>query len=64
MIFDLGQMTKSLCSIAIKNWNLQNCIFQLFNLVHFFCIPFTVVSKPNDCIFPYDFKEAVRKKVS
>lgn len=30
MIFDLGQMTKSLCSIAIKNWNLQNCIFQLF----------------------------------
>uniref|UniRef100_A0A667XK70 DNA polymerase n=1 Tax=Myripristis murdjan TaxID=586833 RepID=A0A667XK70_9TELE len=23
---------------------------------------FCVVSKPNDCIFPYDFKEAVRKK--
>ncbi len=23
-----------------------------------------VVSKPADCIFPYDFKEAVRKKVS
>lgn len=26
-------------------------------------ISFTVVSKPNDCIFPYDFKEAVKKKV-
>lgn len=25
---------------------------------------FTVISKPSDCIFPYDFKEAVRKKVS
>lgn len=25
---------------------------------------FAVVSKPSDCIFPYDFKEAVRKKVS
>uniref|UniRef100_A0A8C2DZW9 DNA polymerase n=1 Tax=Cyprinus carpio TaxID=7962 RepID=A0A8C2DZW9_CYPCA len=23
---------------------------------------FCVVSKPNDCIFPYDFKDAVRKK--
>ncbi|XP_063063465.1 DNA polymerase alpha catalytic subunit [Engraulis encrasicolus] len=23
---------------------------------------FCVVSKPNDCIFPYDFKEAVKKK--
>lgn len=23
-----------------------------------------VISKPSDCIFPYDFKEAVRKKVS
>ncbi|XP_036377688.1 DNA polymerase alpha catalytic subunit [Megalops cyprinoides] len=23
---------------------------------------FCVVSRPNDCIFPYDFKEAVRKK--
>lgn len=27
-------------------------------------ILFAVVSKPSDCIFPYDFKEAVRKKVS
>lgn len=26
--------------------------------------PFAVVSKPSDCIFPYDFKEAVKKKVS
>lgn len=25
---------------------------------------FAVVNKPSDCIFPYDFKEAVRKKVS
>lgn len=25
---------------------------------------FAVVSKPSDCIFPYDFKDAVRKKVS
>jgi len=24
---------------------------------------FAVVSKPNDCIFPYDFKEAIKKKV-
>ncbi|KAI4888073.1 hypothetical protein NFI96_009383 [Prochilodus magdalenae] len=24
---------------------------------------FCVVSKPNDCIYPYDFKDAVRKKV-
>lgn len=22
-----------------------------------------MVSKPSDCIFPYDFKDAVRKKV-
>lgn len=29
----------------------------------FFIPPHTVVSKPADCIFPYDFKEAVRKKV-
>lgn len=27
------------------------------------CIFSTVVSKPSDCIFPYDFKDAVRKKV-
>lgn len=26
-------------------------------------ISFAVVSKPNDCIFPYDFKEAIKKKV-
>lgn len=24
---------------------------------------FAVVSKPNDCIFPYDFKEVIRRKV-
>lgn len=28
------------------------------------CFLSAVVSKPSDCIFPYDFKEAVRKKVS
>lgn len=27
-------------------------------------VVFSVVSKPADCIFPYDFKDAVRKKVS
>lgn len=26
-------------------------------------ISLAVVSKPNDCIFPYDFKEAIKKKV-
>lgn len=25
---------------------------------------FSVISRPADCIFPYDFNEAVRKKVS
>lgn len=24
---------------------------------------FAAVSKPNDCIFPYDFKEVIKKKV-
>ena len=24
---------------------------------------FTVVSKPKDCIFPYDFKEGIKEKV-
>lgn len=24
---------------------------------------FTVVSKPKDCIFPYDFKESIKEKV-
>lgn len=28
-----------------------------------FLFVFAVVSKPSDCIFPYDFKDAVRKKV-
>lgn len=26
-------------------------------------IYFAAVSKPNDCIFPYDFKEEIKKKV-
>ena len=25
---------------------------------------FTVVSKPKDCIFPYDFKESIKEKVN
>uniref|UniRef100_A0A673NIU3 DNA polymerase n=1 Tax=Sinocyclocheilus rhinocerous TaxID=307959 RepID=A0A673NIU3_9TELE len=52
----------------------QNEIISLAALIHHkfpldkapprppFQTHFCVVSKPNDCIFPYDFKEAVRKK--
>lgn len=30
----------------------------------YLCYLFSVVSKPTDCIFPYDFVDAVKKKVS
>uniref|UniRef100_A0A8C1UTQ1 DNA polymerase n=1 Tax=Cyprinus carpio TaxID=7962 RepID=A0A8C1UTQ1_CYPCA len=52
----------------------QNEIISLAALIHHnfpmdkapprppFQTHFCVVSKPNDCIFPYDFKDAVRKK--
>lgn len=30
----------------------------------YFLFVFSVVSKPTDCIFPYDFKDVVKKKVS
>lgn len=29
-----------------------------------FVFVFAVISKPTDCIFPYDFNETVKKKVS
>ncbi|CAI5772360.1 DNA polymerase alpha catalytic subunit isoform X2 [Podarcis lilfordi] len=52
----------------------QNEIMAITSLVHHkFCVDkappvppfqthFSVISKPNDCIFPYDFKEVVKKK--
>ena len=38
-------------------------IHNFLDLFDSFLLVSAVVSKPVDCIFPYDFKDAVRKKV-
>ncbi|KAM3860865.1 DNA polymerase alpha catalytic subunit [Diretmus argenteus] len=78
VVKDLSPPPITVMSISLKTVQNpkthQNEIVSLAALVHYqfhmdkappqppYQTHFCVVSKPNDCIFPYDFKEAVRKK--
>uniref|UniRef100_A0AAQ5XY28 DNA-directed DNA polymerase n=1 Tax=Amphiprion ocellaris TaxID=80972 RepID=A0AAQ5XY28_AMPOC len=64
VIKDLPPPPVTVMSISLKTVQNpkthQNEVRPLSETDHVFV--FSVVSKPADCIFPYDFKEAVRKK--
>ncbi|XP_029979696.1 DNA polymerase alpha catalytic subunit isoform X2 [Sphaeramia orbicularis] len=78
VVKDLAPPPVTVMSISLKTVQNpkthQNEIVSLAALVHYqfhmdkappqppYQTHFCVVSKPTDCIFPYDFKEAVRKK--
>ncbi|KAK2859391.1 hypothetical protein Q5P01_004011 [Channa striata] len=78
VVKDLSPPPVTVMSISLKtiqnSKTHQNEIVSLAALVHYqfhmdkappqppYQTHFCVVSKPADCIFPYDFKEAVRKK--
>lgn len=78
VVKDLAPPPVTVMSISLKTVQNpkthQNEIVSLAALIHYrfhmdkappqplYQTHFCVVSKPNDCIFPYDFKEAVRKK--